>query len=444
MISLRLLVTLVALAAVGSVVEAAQVITLNYALNIAPDRNIDLRRAQVEARLGEVGVREAWEPFVPDLQADAIGARNYGRSFSQTEGRIVDQTAESLSLTASSGLTIFNGFRDFFSLRQARFARAAGYRDLDRAAQTTVFTVTSDFVALLRRQEQLRVLRDNLADETHLRVQIQQYVEAGARSASDLYQQEANVAAARLAVVQAENAVESAQTDLVDTLLLDPAAAYDFQSPADLNKASSPVPEITTLMGTAMAQRADLKAAEARFAAARQGVHAARGGWWPMLSLRGSYGSGFSDVSDVPFNDQLQDQRGGTVSLGLTIPLFEGGATRNASHRARLELLRQQITLEEVRQMVGVEVRRVHDDYRSAQEQLSAAEAQQQTAERAVQAAEERFKSGVAPLVELTQARILFLQAENSLAVARSNLLLQHTLMDYTLGNFDRQTPRLE
>jgi outer membrane protein TolC len=109
-----------------------------------------------------------------------------------------------------------------------------------------------------------------------------------------------------------------------------------------------------------------------------------------------------------------------------------------------LELLRQQIALEEVRQTVGVEVRRVRQDYLSAQEQFSAAQAQQQTAERAVRAAEERFKSGVAPLVELTQARIIFLQAKNSLATARNNLLFQHTSLDYALGNFDRQTPRLE
>ena len=97
------------------------------------------------------------------------------------------------NLSASTGLTVFNGFRDFFGLRAARYARTAGYRRLDQAAQTTVFTVTSDFVALVSHQEQLRVLREELADETHLREQIEHYVSAGARSASDLYQQEATV-----------------------------------------------------------------------------------------------------------------------------------------------------------------------------------------------------------------------------------------------------------
>src|SRR5262249_38315288 len=160
--------------------------------------------------------------------------------------------------------------------------------------------------------------------------QIQQYVTAGARSASDLYQQEANVAAARGAVVQAEKAVESPQTGLVDTLLLDPSAPYDFSFPADLHHtAPFSVPGGSALMNTALARRADIKAAEARLDAAEQGVGVARAGWWPTLSLQGTYGSAFSNASDVPFNDQIRDQRGGAVTLGLTIPLFEGGATRN-------------------------------------------------------------------------------------------------------------------
>ncbi len=441
---LRQLLVGAVVVATGTAARGAQIITLSDALTIALDRNIDLRLAQIDARLGDVGVQEAWEPFLPTLQASATGARNSGPNYNQVAGHVVDQTTQSLNLSASTGLSVFDGFRDFFGLREARYARTAGYRSLDQAAQTTVFTVTSDFVTLVSHQEQLRVLREELADETHLREQIQHYVAAGARPASDLYQQEATVSAARLAVVQTENAVESAQTDLVSTLLLDPAATYDFQAHMELTQASSPIPDLPTLMETAFSQRADLKAAEARYEVAQQAVYVARAGWWPALSLQGTYGSAFSNASSVPFNDQLQAQRAGAITLGLTIPLFDGGATRNASHRARLELLRQQITLEEVRQTVGVEVRRVREDFQSAQEQLSAAETQQQTAERAVHAADERFKSGVAPLVELTQARTLFLQANTALAAARSNLLLQKTLLDYTLGNLDHRPPLLK
>jgi outer membrane protein len=422
----------------------SQVITLNDAITIALERNIDLQQAQVDAALSDVAVSEARQQFLPDLQLDAVGARNYGRNFNQTEGRILEQTTESIGLGASSGLTLFNGFGDLSALRQAKFARKAGHFDLERARQTILFEVASNFVALTQIQELLRVLRENLTDETRLQTQIQQYVEAGARSASDLYQQQANMAAARLAVVQAQNATESARVDLMQTLHLDPAGTYDFQVP-DVTPDNLPVPpELAEWLEHARASRVDLKAEEARLAAAEQNVRVARAGFWPSLSLSAGYGSAYSSASKSSFDDQLDSQRGGSVGLGLSIPVFDRAVARNASRRAHLLFRRQSLVLESTREEIGIQVRRLHQDYQAAREQLSAAEAQQNAAERAVHTADERFKAGVAPLVELTQARILFLQAESALASARSNLLLQSTLMNYYLGDFDRAATALK
>ena len=168
-------------------------------------------------------------------------------------------------------------------------------------------------------------------------------------------------------------------------------------------------------------------------------------GWWPALSLQGTYGSAFSNASSEPFNDQLQAQRAGGITLGLTIPLFQWRRnTQCIAQSAPRASAATDHARGSARRTVGVEVRRVREDFKSAQEQLSAAETQQQTAERAVHAAEERFKSGVAPLVELTQARTLFLQAKTARAATRSNLLLQKTLLDYTLGNLDHRPPLLK
>ncbi|MBW8769754.1 MAG: hypothetical protein JF589_08370, partial [Gemmatimonadetes bacterium] len=47
---------------------------------------------------------------------------------------------------------------------------------------------------------------------------------AGARSISDLYQQQATTASARAGVVAAEQAVELARIGLIQTLQLDPRA----------------------------------------------------------------------------------------------------------------------------------------------------------------------------------------------------------------------------
>jgi len=428
-----------ALAAISVAAQTPQVITFNDAVGIALERNADLLQAQVDAALTDVSVSEARMQFVPDLKVDAAGSRNYGRNFNQTEGRVLEQTTNSASLSTSSGVTVFNGFRGLSTLRRAKYARTASRLDLNRAEQTVVFTVASDFLALMQAQEQLRVLRENLAAEANLEQQIKYYVEAGAREVAVLYQQEANVAAARLALLQAQSAAESEQVDLMRTLQLDPAGTYDFQFPTAVADDLAQPLEFPDLLKRALAQRSDLKAEEARLSVAEQGSRIAHAGFWPTLSLSAGYGSAYSSASDLTFQDQLDLQRGGAVGVGLSIPLFDRGEARNASRRARLETRSARIALDTVREEVGLQVRQTHQDYRSAREQFSAAEAQKRAAERAVQTSEERFKSGVTTLVEVTQARSRQVQSASALVDARANLLLQHTLMDYYLGNFSRE-----
>ena len=97
----------------------------------------------------------------------------------------------------------------------------------------------------------------------------------------------------------------------------------------------------------------------------------------------------------------------------------------------------ERLALESLRQDVGLQVRRVQLDYRSAREQMGAAEAQQRAADLALQTVQQRYQAGAATLVELSQARASQVQAASSLVSARYNLLFQHMLADYYLGELD-------
>src|SRR6185312_5053360 len=169
-------------------------------------------------------------------------------------------------------------------------------------------------------------------------------VEAGTREAAVLYQQEANVAAARLAVVQTQADVDSAQVDLMRTLQLDPAGTYEFRFPETEKGQSGPDRNLADLLKQAFDQRADLKAEAARLSAASQGLKIAHGEFWPTLSLNAGYSGAYSGASQVPFKDQIDQQRGGAVILDLSIPVFDRGAARNDSRRARLKLQSERIT----------------------------------------------------------------------------------------------------
>ena len=423
--------------------RAGQPITFADAIGIALKQNVTVRQAANAAALGEATVQQQKVQLLPDLRLSVSGSDNVGRNFSQTEGSIINQQTQSLSSGLSTSLTLFDGGKTRASIRSAQSSQDASEQELARAKQTAVFTVASDYVALSNAQEQLQVQQENLAAQQAQLALIQKFVGAEARPMSDQYQQEAAVASARLAVVQASRAVELAKVDLIQVLQLDPARTYDFAAPKLEASEASPSYDLDSLIARAYATRADLDAQAALATAAAQDVKVAKASKLPTISVTGSYSSAFNSASQLSMADQLDQRRGGSIGVGISIPLFDRGAASIAEQRAQIAEENARLALDNQRQTIALEVRRAYLDQASAREQLAAAEAQLAAATQSVTMTQQRYQAGAATLVEVTQARAQQVQAASAVATARNNLVLQQTVMAYYTGALDPATATL-
>jgi outer membrane protein len=280
------------------------------------------------------------------------------------------------------------------------------------------------------------VRNETLASEQAQLQQIRAFVDAGRRPIADQYQQQAAVAAAQLAVVQANNAVELAKVDLIQTLQLDPRGQYAFQAPA-AGTGSSAVAPLDTLLTQAFARRVDLAARQTELSATEQSVRAARAGRLPTVTVSAGYNTSVNSNNDLSLFDQLNQRQGGSVSVGVSLPVFDRGNAAAEVQRAQIAQDNARIALENQRQQVGLEVRRAYLDWQAAQQQLAAAQAQVTAAQQSLTATDQRYRAGVGTLVELTQARSLLAQAQSQLVSARYNLVFQRTLVDYYIGELN-------
>ncbi|HEY2856552.1 MAG TPA: TolC family protein [Gemmatimonadaceae bacterium] len=423
---------------VGSAPAPATVVTFDQALKLALVQNTGVKQAQNTAALNSAGVTQSKLAFLPNLSVSANTGQDYGRNFSQADGQLTNTTTNSMNAGISSSVTLFDGMKNVSNLRSAQANENAGEQDLSRAKQTAVFTVASNFLSLVTQQQQLDVQQQNLAAQEALENQISQFVKAGSRPISDLYQQQATVASARASVVTAQNAVELAKVDLIQTLQLDPRGSYQFQAPALPDTAAVGAKfNLDSLLDRAFAQRPDLGADASRVEAAQQDVKAANASKWPTISLTGGYNSGVSSAADASFLDQLNQRRGGSIGIGISIPIFDRGATQAASERAQIAEDNAQLSLATQRQQVALEVRRAYLDYEAAEQQLAAADAQQKAATLAVTTTQQRYQVGAATLVEVTQARATQVQAQSAYINAKNNMVFQQSLMSYYTGELD-------
>jgi outer membrane protein len=244
-------------------------ITFDDAIAIALRQNTTLRHSENAAAMSATDVTSKKSAFLPTLSLVTNSAQNVGRSLSQLDGAVSNQTSQSLSTGLSSSVVLFDGLRNVSELRAARSSEAASNSDLTRARQTTVFTVASDFLTLVTAQAQLQVQQQNLSAQEAQESQLQKLVAAGARPISELYQQQATTASARSTVVTASHEVELGKIALIQTLQLDPRATYDFVAPViPTGPRAAQSFQLDSLLDRAFASRVDLVAEQARVEAA--------------------------------------------------------------------------------------------------------------------------------------------------------------------------------
>ena len=431
---------------VGAATATAQVqrITFNEAITIALRQNLTVRQAENTVELQQLAVSQAGQSLRPNLNFNLGGGNAVGRSFDQSTATIVTKNTQSVNSGISSNMLLFDFNRTRAGVRSAQADAKASASDLVRSKQTAVFQVASDFVQLVSAQSQLDVQRENLVSLQLQEAQIQRFADAGARPISDLYQVKSTVASAQLQVTQAEASVENAKINLIQALQLDPAKEYEFVAPVLPEAVTNRTYRLDSLVSLAYANRPDIVAAQDRVIAAAQDSRAAAAGRLPSVSANLGYNTqARSGVLGQTFPDQFEQNRGGSVSLSGSLPIFDRGSTRLNRQRTAIIEENANLALTNQRQSVALDVRRAWYNVRSAQQQLIAATAGLTAATQALDATTQRYNVGAATLLEVTQARAQRVQAASALSTARYNLVLTQAVIAYYTGELDPLNVRL-
>lgn len=415
---------------------------------------------------------------LPFVSASVTPSQRYGLAFDQTTGQLTSQTSESLNLGVNASIDLFDGFRNSRLLEQARINRSVATFTVERTRQQVVFDVSSRFLQVLLDSEIVAIRTENLDAQRQLLDQVDALVEAGMRARADLFAQQAVVAQAELAMLQAQQAVDLATTRLVEALQLDPFGDYLFTAPTvDPASLTEEAINLDVLLRAAYERRPDLQAQDRRIEAARSGIGVARSGRLPTITLSGGYGTGYSSlqqqlvsggetillpvttasgeailvdgdpfqfpsqtpavVETSPLLDQFSDNRGGNLGLSISIPLFDRFQTRRQVQQAEIEVRRAEIQQDRLRQSIATEVRQALIDYRNAAKQLEVTAVQVAAARAAVEAEQDRFELGAGTLVALEQSRARLVEAEASRAQATYQFLFRRALIDLAQGTLD-------
>ena len=162
-------------------------ISLAAAIATALDRAIAIQLADIDRRVGGVGVIEAYSRFLPSLTAGAgLGYQAGSTLLSSTATVATDARIGVGAWQLSASLNLFNGWRDQASVRAALSGRDASELSYVRARQLVAFDVTQAFEQVVLDQQLVSVAQAALVISQAREDQLTEQVRVGNRAPPDL------------------------------------------------------------------------------------------------------------------------------------------------------------------------------------------------------------------------------------------------------------------
>jgi len=431
--------------------------TLKECVDHALEHNISVKQSMLDIDLAKQDVINAKGNFMPSLSANASQNFNFG-SFIGQDGSRIKSDSRGNSFGINSGVTIFNGFRNLNTYKQAKLGVEASQLQLSILQDDISLTVVNSFLNILFNKENLKIAKEQLTISLNQRDQITSQVEAGIKPRSDLFDIDATIASNRESIVNAENSLDLSLLSLSQNLQVSPVDFDIEEVQINLTSVSMAYSSTGEILSYALDNRAEVKNAELNIENSDFGVKLAQSAYAPSLSFGAGLGSSYqhkqgeSDVRSeyvmdpnnpgsiietiVPygFNAQIENNLGYNLGFNLSVPIFNGFKTKANVSKAKINREKSILNLEQAKLKLTTTVTQAYADAKASLKQYQASLSSVASLEESFKNVQNKFNFGAATSFEVEQVRGRLVNAKSNLINSKYNFVFRSKVLDFYMG----------
>jgi outer membrane protein len=439
----------------AAALDANHPYTLPELIDLAESTNPLTRIAWNDARNAALATGIAKTAYLPQLTATAMGGYQASSGSAST---LLGNVSTNSDIHGTVSVLALQWLLFDFGGRSARVDAATQLSVAANVAFTAVHQhvihdVSVAYYAYEAAHERETTAQQSLANANGILAAARARYGRGVGTVVEMAQATQNQAQANLLKVQADGALSDSYLSLVSALGISPLSkpAIAPLPPRALSPAlHQSVDQIVT---EAIARRPDVQGAYALEQANQAKIRAAEASFMPkvFLSAAAAYGTGSTAITAIPpVGDQAAtvnltgSRRSGSVFLGVTIPLYDGGLrsavlmqARNDADSASEQLTRTKD--EAVRQVVAAQ-----NALSTSLASNDAAKALVTAAQTTYDAAFSAYRHGVGSITDALLAQNQLLAAQNAYADSYSAALSAAASLALATGEIGTTTPEGE
>jgi len=452
--------------------NAQKIWTLQNCIDYALANNIQVKQQMLSEQLAKITLFQSKTGLLPSLNAAASHAYNYGKTIDMYTNNFATAKVQSDNFYLSSSVTLFSGFQLLNTVKQNRIDLQASQYDLEKMMNDISLNIATAYLQILYDIEILNIAESQLDITNQQVIRTEKLVEAGTVAKGNLLTLEAQAATEDLTVVTAQNNLDLAYLTLTQMLDITTTDSFDIDVPKLVIPAdSSLLTKPSAVYAIAMGVQPDIKSAELKVKSAEIGLSIAHGMRSPTISLRGSYGTGFSGASKqlipgsqqlsgldtigytseiipayvvsphfsyqtetIPFGDQIKDNVNKSISFSLNVPIFNGWQTNATISKAKIAIQSAEYTLQTTKNTLYKSIQQAYADAVAALNKYKSSQKSVAALKEAYKYSEQKFNVGLVNTTDYNDAKNKLAEAESNLLQAKYEYVFRLKILDFYMG----------
>lgn len=418
-------VLLLAVAAAATPMGAQETITLDEALERALEQSPTLAQSRASVSGAQAGRRTAVGAFLPNVSAGSSASRASSSRFDPATDRQVAGSSESYSASLSASYSLWDGGRRLDELSRTRSELSSARASMEDQRYSVILQTQTFFYEALRQGELLEVARARVDQARQSLELVREQTRLGRGTTSDTLRARLELANARQGVLQAEANRRAARFAL--------GRQIGERVPVEPLPPDGVAPTPLALTEEQILARAEdaspsVEAAAFTAAAAAASVESARSAYMPSLGLSSGY---------TWSNNEAAFDRGSTswsLRLSASYPIFNGFSREGQVQRARDQLVVARKREEDARLAARQEADAALHGLRTAEQAIEIAGEAVTVAREDLRVVRERYRLGVATILDLVTSQIALEQAQADRIGARYDYALARAELESILG----------
>ena len=420
---------------------AQDIWSLEKCIEYAWSNNLSIKQQNIEVSKSETRLLQDRLDFLPDLNVSFGHNLNWGRSVDLQNLEIIhNKLSQSTSASANASIYLLDGLSKLYGIKSSRKSLEISIQEVERLKDEISVSIARSYLQILLAKEVLAAAEESFNSLEKQRDRTRLLVEAGSQPYTSLLDIESQLASERVQVVTAENRVMTSTLALQQLLdlqydpdfqIMVPDIDYTIQKYTGYN--------IDEIYAGALSMPV-IQSARLALTKGELDLKSAKGQFYPKISLAASYGTFYSsstfapDGSVYPFFEQFRDNINPSISIGLSIPIFNNWNVKTNVRNARLAKESLELELRAKEQTLYKEIQTAVTEAETYYRQMEAAEANVASMQESFRYVEEKFNAGALNSTDYTVARTNLLKARSEYLQAKYQFIFQLKIIDFYKG----------